>query len=420
MGLNLTARDLRRMNRRTVLQAMFADGVISRLELSQRSGLSTGTVTNVVAELLSEGIIQESGFEASQGGRRRTVLTLNREYGYFLGGEIGETDVAVELFDITLQKLKSVRYPLPLEDNHPAQVVRYVVDGVAFLLQEAQISADKILGLGLGLPGIVEHTEKELVSAPAWNWEPVPLKSMLQQYFSFPLYIENGAKAMAIAEMRLNPGLPRETMVAVHLGTGVGIGIIYEGKLYRGATNSAGEWGHTIVALDGRTCRCGHQGCLEAYVGAPGILYHLSEIDAQHPLLSGSDRNEISTMLALIALARSDDPVAAQVIDDTLRYLGVGIANVINLFNPQRITIGGWLGLQLGELVLPTLHQIVKRYAISPALEIATMSLSTLGRDGVSIGSAILCLEDFIETVGGGRDVPSPTTLFPLSKERVS
>src|SRR5712664_2016960 len=112
MGLNLTARDLRRINRRTVLQAMFADGVVSRPDLSRRSGLSTGTVTNVVAELLSEGIIQESGFEASQGGRRRTVLTLNREYGYFLGGEVGETDVAVELFDITLQKLKSVRYPL--------------------------------------------------------------------------------------------------------------------------------------------------------------------------------------------------------------------------------------------------------------------------------------------------------------------
>lgn len=404
MGLHLTARDLRRMNRRTVLQAMFADGVISRSDLSQRSGLSTGTVTNVVAELLSEGVIQESGFEASQGGRRRTVLTLKREYGYFVGGEVGETDVAVELFDITLQKLKSVRYPLLLEDNHPAQVIRCIVDGVAFLLREAQLSLDKILCLGLGLPGIVEHTGKELVSAPAWGWEPVPLKSMLQQHFSFPLHIDNGAKLMAIAEMRLHPGSPRETMAAVHLGTGVGVGIIYEGKLYRGATNSAGEWGHTVVALDGRRCRCGHRGCLEAYVGAPGILSHLRELDAHHALFSDSDRDEIGTILALIQMVRNGDPVAVQVIDDSMRYLGAGVANLINLFNPQRIIIGGWLGMQLGELVLPALQEVIKRYAIAPAFEIARISVSSLGRDGVSMGAAILCLEDFIETVGGGKD----------------
>src|SRR5258708_7174639 len=112
MGANPTARDLRRANRRTILQSMFTDGTISRLEVSQRSGLSTGTVTNVVNELLGEGIVVESGYEASEGGRRRTILALNPEYSYFLGGEIGETDVAIELFDLTLHKLKAVRYAL--------------------------------------------------------------------------------------------------------------------------------------------------------------------------------------------------------------------------------------------------------------------------------------------------------------------
>lgn len=407
IGMNLTARDLRRMNRRTVLQAMFADEFISRPELGQRSGLSSGTVTNVVGELLAEGVILEAGFEASQGGRRRTMLTLNREYGYFLGAEIGETDVIVTLFDITLRKLTSVHYPLPPEDNYPEQVVRYVAEGVESLLKEAHLSQGQLLGLGLGLPGIVEYTEKELVSAPAWKWKPVPLKSLLRSQFSFPLYIENGVKTMAIAEMRLRPSLSRETMAVVHLGTGVGVGIIYGGKLYRGASNSAGEWGHTVIALNGRQCRCGHQGCLEAYIGAPGILSSLRERDASHAVLSRNGGDEISMIHELIRMAHSGDAIAAQVIDDTIHHLGAGIANLINLYNPRCIIIGGWLGLKLGEPALPALHRAVKRYALAPAYEMAEIRLSTLARDGVSTGAAILCLENFIETISVGKDVRS-------------
>ncbi|HEX4206212.1 MAG TPA: ROK family transcriptional regulator [Ktedonobacteraceae bacterium] len=405
MGPNPTARDLRRINRRTVLQAMLTDRTISRLELSQRSGLSTGTVTNVVAELLAEGIILEAGFEASEGGRRRAILTLNSQYGYFLGGEIGETDIAVELFDITLRKLKAVRYPLASAQNNPAHVVNYVIEGATSLLQEAQVGQDKILGLGLGLPGIVERLGDELVSAPAWGWEPVPLKTMLREHFSFPLHIDNGAKTMALAEMRLNPGAPMETMAVLHLGTGVSAGVIYEGKLYRGASNSAGEWGHTIMNLDGQPCRCGRQGCLEAYVGAPGIMRHLRELDAHHPTL-GSD-GEIGTIAALLTSMRSGDPVAVQVVQDTVQYLGAGVANVINLFNPQRVILGGWLGLQLGEFVLPAIRHATQRYALKQPFEVAKMSVSVLGRDGVSIGAAIIALEDFVESVGGRTSYPT-------------
>ncbi|HEY7414485.1 MAG TPA: ROK family protein, partial [Ktedonobacteraceae bacterium] len=356
-----------------------------------------------------------AGFEASQGGRRRTMLTLNREYGYFLGAEIGETDVIVGLFDITLQKLKSVQYPLSPEDNYPEQVVRYVAEGVMSLLEATHLSEGQLLGLGLGLPGIVEYTEKELVSAPSWEWRPVPLKSLLRPHFSFPLYIENGTKTMAIAEMRLNLGLPRETMAVVHLGTGVGVGIIYEGKLYRGASNRAGEWGHTVIALNGRRCRCGHQGCLEAYIGAPGILSSLRECDPGHAVLSRDDGDEIGMIHDLIRIANSGDPVAAQVIDDAIHHLGAGIANLINLYNPRCIIIGGWLGLQLGEPALPALHRAVKRYALAPAYEMTEIRLSTLARDGVSTGAAILCLENFIETISVGKDVRSTRLNYETS-----
>ncbi|HEY4388926.1 MAG TPA: ROK family transcriptional regulator [Ktedonobacteraceae bacterium] len=408
MALNPTTRDLRRANRRTILKSMFFDGTISRLDVSQRSGLSTGTVTNVINELLAEGIVLESGYEASEGGRRRTILTLNPEYGYFLGGEVGETEIAIELFDLTLHKLRDVRYPLSEKENNPAQIVQYIVEGATSLLRESQVPQDKILGLGLGLPGIVAYTDDEVVSAPAWGWEPVPLKALLSAHVSYPLYIDNGAKTMALAEMQINPGSPTETLATLQIGTGIGAGIIYEGKLYRGATNSAGEWGHMIMALDGQPCRCGRRGCLEAYVGAPGIIHHLREFDANHPLLQIGD--EIGTILALIRIARNGDPIATQVLHDTIHYLGAGVANLLNLFNPRRVIIGGWLGLRLGEFALPELLQIVERYALKQPYEVAEIGLSRLGRDGVSIGAAMLVVEDFFENVGGRKNFSTSRT----------
>jgi predicted NBD/HSP70 family sugar kinase len=399
MGLKPTTRDLRRANRLTILKLMSVDGTISRLDVSQRSGLSNGTVTNVINELLAEGIVLESGYAASEGGRRRTILTLNPEYGYVLGGEIGETDVTIELFDLTLHQIKAVRYPLSHQENNPTQVVHYVLEGVASLLREYRIPQDKVLGMGLGIPGIVSYTDNEIVVAPVWKWEPIPLKSLLMAHIPFSLHIDNGAKIMALAEMRLDSKYSMETMASLQIGTGVGAGIIYEGKLYRGATNSAGEWGHTTMALDGQPCRCGRRGCLEAYVGAPGIIRQLSDLNANHPLLQIGD--EIGTVLALLRLARNGDSVATQVLHDTISYLGAGIANLINLFNPQRIIMGGWLGLQLGEFALPELRQVVELHALKQPYEIAEISLSQLRSDGVSIGAAIQVLEDFFENVGG-------------------
>lgn len=404
-ALNPTARDLRRINRRTILQAIHAENSISRLELGQRTGLSIGTVTNVVAELLLEGIVLESGFEASEGGRRRAILTLNLQYGYLLGGEIGETDVIVELFDLTLKKIGEIRQSL--EHGEPSQVIEYVVSGVKSLLTSSRIAPEKILGLGLGVPGIIEYTESGEVAAPAWNWAPVPLKAMLREHFAFPLHVENGSKMMAVAEMWSRSGPPPENMAVVNIGTGVSVGIISQGKLYRGATNSAGEWGHTVVVLDGRPCRCGRRGCLEAYIGAPGIIQRLREIDHDSPFLQPGD--EIQTLSLLIAAARQGNDLARQIMRETFRYLGAGIANLVNLFNPQRIVLGGWLGLLIGEYMLPELQQIIAQYSLPQPLKAAHLVISQLKRDSVSMGAASLVLENFFVNVGALNTSTWPT-----------
>lgn len=395
---NPTARDMRRINRQTVFQHLYVEGPISRLELSQLSGLSAGTIANVVSELLAEDLVLEAGFEASEGGRPRAILTLNMEYGYFIGGEIGETELIIELFDLTLKQLDTVKYALSAEENKPEVVVQHFVQGVERLLTARQISPTKILGIGIGVPGVVEQAEEETVSAPAWNWQSVPLQAMLKEYIACPLFVDNGSKAMALAEKHLELDARHETLAALNMGTGVGAGIIYEGKLYRGGNNSAGEWGHTLMVLDGEECRCGSRGCLEAYIGAPGIIRRLRQIAHASAVLESNNETEI--IAALIQAAQQGDQAAGRVLDDTIRYLGAGIANLINLFNPQRIILGGKVGLLLGQHCLPDIIQETRRHALKQPFEAAHILVSSLGADAVSLGAARLALEGFIALVG--------------------
>lgn len=394
---NPTARDLRRINRQTVFRYLYTDGPMSRLDLSQLSGLSVGTIANVISELLSENLVLEAGFEASEGGRPRAILTLNMEYGYFIGGEIGETELTIELFDLKLTKLKAVKYALKEGENNPQMVVQQFARHVEQMLEEEQIAHDKILGLGLGVPGIVALAEEETVAAPAWGWMAAPLKTMLEECFPIPLYVDNGSKLMALAEMHRDPEAHLETMAVLNIGTGAGAGIIHEGKLYRGGNNSAGEWGHTTMVLDGEQCRCGNRGCLEAYIGAPGIIRRLRAAAPQR-LMHLTDEAEI--VETVIKMAKQGDSTMALILTETTRYLGAGIANLINLFNPQRIILGGKVGLLFGEYHLPEIIQEVKHYALRQPFSAARILISHLGGDAVSLGAARLALEAFLMQVG--------------------
>ena len=398
-----TVQDLRRINRSTVLRLIYAERSMSRQELSHLSGLSSGTVTNVVAELLHEGIVIESGLETSQGGRPRSILTVNSDYGYFIGVEVGETFTRVELFDLTLRKLAAAAYSLAPDTYQAPQVVHYIVMGVNTVLAESGIPVEKVIGVGIGVGGVVEYAETVSAYIAAWGWQNVPLVSLLEEHLHMPIYLDNAAKAMAQAEKLFGVGQGVEHLAVLLIGTGIGAGIITHGSLYRGANNSAGEWGHTLLELDGRLCRCGRHGCLEAYVGAPGIIERFKEAAPQSPLLQSNDEEHI--LSCMVDAARHGDATATQVLKDTARYLGAGIANLINLFNPQRVVMGGWAGLMLGMYILPDLRQFVERDALKSPFLAAKIELCQLGQNAAAMGAASLVLEQFL--TDAGRQIPS-------------
>ena len=404
-----TVMDIRRVNRSTVLRRIYQDRLVSRQELSQLTGLSSATVTNVVAELLQDGIVIEAGTEESQGGRPRSILTINPRYGYFIGVEVGETLTRIELFDLTLRKLGAITYVLALDESEPEQLVEYIHRGVKALLAESDIPRENVIGVGVGVGGLVKLTEPLSIYLPSWGWRNVPLGTLLERCLSMPIYVDNAPKAMVQAEKLFGAGQGVEHLAVVLIGTGVGAGIIAHGSLYRGAINSAGEWGHTCIQLDGRACRCGSHGCLEAYVGAPGIIERLREVEPHSPLLQSNDQHD--SLTAIIDAARREETTATQVLKDTAHYLGAGIANLINLFNPQLILLGGWAGLQLGAFILPELHQFIERYALKQLLPLTKIDLCQLGQDAVAMGAATLILEQFLTTTG--RPDPSSQLRIP-------
>ena len=382
-----TARDIRRRNRSTLLSTLFFQAPLSRLELSQVTGLSAATVSNVTAELVEERLVVEAGQVESDGGRPRVLLRVDPGYGHVIGIDVGETGVRAELFDLAMRCLATVEEPLSSARPQANTVATQVAAGIREVLAAAGVSHDSVLGVGIGVPGMVEQGPPVLVHAPTIGWSAADLPGLLRKHgVRLPLFVENGAKTQGQAEMWFGAGRGARHAVVALVGSGVGAAVVTDGAVYRGANSSAGEWGHTTLVYGGRPCRCGSRGCLEAYVGAEGILDRYRQATGGRAV-AGTD--EVASIEALIAAADRSKR-AARLLEETAAYLGAGIANLINLFNPERVVLGGWAGLALGTRLLPQIRAAAKAQALAYPYGQATIELAQLGPDAVAFGAATL------------------------------
>jgi predicted NBD/HSP70 family sugar kinase len=391
-----TVRDLRRENRAAVLWSLYFSRPGSRQDLSAVTGLSPASVTNVIRELLDDGIVTEAGSVDSDGGRPRVLLDINPDYGYVIGVDIGETRVRVELFNLAMTERAKAEYPLNPVEHEVDVVVRDIASGLTAVLGDAAVDPAGVLGVGIGVPGIVEQGREVLVHAQTYRWDAVPLERLVRAHTDLPLRFENGAKTMGQAELWFGGGRGAENAVVILIGSGVGASLISGGSTYQGANSSAAELGHTTIVVGGRRCRCGAAGCLEAYVSAEAILDRCGSPAAL-------PEDEESALAQLIATADSS-PMADAVLTETAEYLGVGIGNLINLFNPERVILGGWAGLLLGGRLLPAIRDSAERHSLRRAFAATSIELGQLGPEAVAFGAATLPMEDFLN--GASRRTP--------------
>ncbi len=411
-----TVRDLRRENRTAVLRRLYFDGPMSRLMLGPATGLSSGSVSNVVAELVADGLVEEAGSVDSAGGRPRTLVRITPASGFMIGVDIGETRVRIELFDLTLTELARTERPLACSGPRTARydvdlVVDHLREGIAEVLRIADVPADRLIGVGVGVPGIVARTAEDgaVVHGQTVGWDAVPFERLLRAAVdlpeSVPYWIDNGAKTLGQAEMWFGAGRGARSAVVVLFGSGVGACVVTDPM----GPGRAVEWGHLTVRVRGRRCRCGAQGCLEAYAGAEALLERWREAGGEPP--AGAD--EETALTAMLAAAYPAEPntepdaTAVAVLAETAEYLGAGFADLINLFQPERILVGGWAGLQLGTRFLETVKGYASAYALTYPAARVVIDMGTLGPDAVTVGAAILPLADFFGR--GGRRAETET-----------
>ncbi|MFJ8820921.1 ROK family protein [Streptomyces sp. NPDC102467] len=406
-----TVHDLRRENRAALLQQLYFDGPLSRYELGPATGLSSGSVSNVVAELAAEGLVEEAGSVESDGGRPRTLLRIAPDCGLLIGVDVGENLVRVELFDLVLTELARVERRLAVRDRYDVDlVVGHIRDGIADVLAAADADPGQLLGVGVGVPGIVARDPERgaVVHGQTIGWRAVPLEQLLRKGTQLPdeipYFIDNGAKTLGQAEMWFGAGRGAGSAVVVLFGSGVGACVVAED----GVEGRAVEWGHLTVRVRGRRCRCGALGCLEAYAGAQALVERWREAGGA----PSGDGGEEASLTELLGTAYGEGPqperaLALSVLEETAEYLGAGLSDLINLFQPERILIGGWAGLRLGPRFLESVRRHIGTYALDYPVGRVGVELGRLGPDAVTVGAATLPLAGFFAR-GGRRAEPAP------------
>lgn len=384
-----TVTDLRQHNRARVLRQIILTRETTRAEIARDSGLSAASAINIVSELIADGLVEEKGSISSRGGRPIAILSPRGESAVTIGADIGERGVAVEMFDLAMNRVDR-EFSGGREMESAGQIAADLATALTALRERNPERWPTLLGIGLGLPGVVETDDagKQTLYAQPLGWDPVAITELCD--VGAIVHAENGAKTQARAELWYGAAAGAGHALVVLLGRGVGLGIVAEGRLAHGSHSSAGEWGHTIIERNGRLCRCGNRGCVEAYVGSDAILGAWAE---RGGTFDGSGWGALGELLSG---ADGGDPVASAVVEEAVDYLGVGLGGLVNLYNPERIVIGGWVGLRLMESFADRIRQAIERACLERPGGQFDLAAAQLGGDSVSVGAALLPIEALI------------------------
>ena len=381
---------IRAINRSHVLNAVKTHGPIGRADIARRTGLSPATVTSISAKLISQGLILERAAGDSSGGRPPILLVINPTGGYVVGIKLTETQAICALTD--LEALVIAKSSITLSGHGPAQVVDDLAQMVTALIREKRISKKQLLGVGIGLAGIVDAEEGLLRQSPIYGWDNVPLRDMLQSKLRIPVYIENDVNTLTLTERWFGHGQGLDNFLTVTVGRGIGLGIVANGQFYRGQMGGAGEFGHITMNPDGPLCACGKRGCLEAYVGDPGLIR-----SAQEAVVRGELLEDIQELDDLLTLAQQGNPTAIGIFDQAGRILGVGMANLINLFNPEKIIISGE-GTREGDFLFKPMQESIQQNTMPGLFDPETVEIAPWGDDAWARGAAGLVLRELFES----------------------
>lgn len=378
---------MRRVNKQTVLSLIYQKAVTSRVAISEETGLNRATVSSLVDELIAEEFVEEIGLGSSSGGRKPILLRFNARAGYAVGLDVQITHVTSVLTNAAREIVHYQR--LELESNRIHYTTEWLLNT---LRQEIQTIIDTmppsphgVLGIGLALPGLVNHLAGNVIYLPNLGLTDWPIVEELSRWFPFPFVVDNDANCGAWSEY-----LARrvDNLVFVNAGIGVGTGIIINGALYRGRDGIAGESGHTTIVANGLLCSCGNYGCWEEYASERALQRYLREFGVHQDI-------NPHFLTHSVQLAQSGTPAYQQAFQKLGESLGVGLSNVLQILNPDVAYLGGTIA-EAESLVLNEIQRVIRHRAMDAnkgtPIVLAEPTAVALGAAGLAISQAIKML----------------------------
>ncbi len=379
---------VKNLNKHAALDLIrFSPSGISRIELSRELGLTRAAVTAIVGDLIKAGLVRETNGQSSR-GRRAIALEINPQGGLVVGIDIGATHVTFVLTDYLAHVIDEIEASLDIFEG-PQVCLPFVDQMLRSWLEQLGVKLSQITAIGVGVPGPIV-TDAGMVSGPPImpGWDLFPIREWLEKAWSCPVTLGNDAEFGALGEWAFGAGRGVDNLVYIKVGTGIGAGLLIDGQIYRGTTGCAGEIGHVTIEENGPLCTCGNRGCLEALAGGRAISQKAIQAIKAGVRTTLSERPSIETINAMdvIAAARKGDHLSQKLVQEAGYYLGTALANLINLFNPTKIVIGGGVA-QVGDLLLEPVRKVAKQRSLKVASQAVTITSAVLGRRSSAMGA---------------------------------
>ncbi len=386
---------IKKINKSIVFDHIIHHAPLSRARISELAGLNKSTVSTLVNELIEDQMVYEIGTGQSSGGRKPVLLLFNNLAGYAVGVDLGVNYILTVLTDLQGNVINETT--APLSDLKFEAVLAQLISCIRTIVQPAPLSAYGIVGIGIGVPGTVD--DGVVLFAPNLGWENVNLREIIFNEFQVPVTIDNEANAGAVGEKEFGAGISAANLVYLSVGIGIGTGIIIKNELYRGASGLSGEMGHFSIEMNGPLCPCGNRGCWELYASEKALLEQ-----AEHRLGPGGNRlgptgsqpslsghRELEDLITLAKQGNSDVIELFAVIGN---HLGIGITNILHVFNPELIIIGNRL-TAAEEWLLDAIQSSIRNRSLTYSRREPRIQFSTLGTRSAVLGAAYFAISNF-------------------------
>ncbi|MFZ5809465.1 MAG: ROK family transcriptional regulator [Chloroflexota bacterium] len=378
-------------NRNLVLKNIFEHDPISRAEIARITSLTRTTVSEIVAELIEEGLVKEIGVGSSIGGKSPILLSLVKDSRCLIGLDIAQNHFRGAVVNLRGEILKMITAPvIERLGDKPLQQMFQILD------QLMDISCQPTIGIGVGTPGLVSTSEGVVINAVNFDWKDLPLARILQDRYQVPVFIYNDSQAAAMGEFIFGQyNQSGENLIVVNVGHGIGAGIILNGNLYQGDGGGAGEIGHVVVVSEGgELCRCGHRGCLETVSSGQAILRKAqSLIHADTP--TRLPKNDAQLNLEAIEKSfKEGDPLAQQMVFETARYLGYAVASLVGTLNIHHIVFVGEM-TRFGKPWLDVIHQTMLETSLSKLAHDTRLEIGKLESNATLLGATALLANNY-------------------------